>query len=1118
MRWSFAALIVGALCATCVSARAEDLGLRLPPDFRVTTFADETLANDIYAMTLDAKGQVVVTSRGYIKTLHDDNGDGKADRTTLFAPTGTGGMGLCFDGNDLYFCGDGWLSRYRDADGNGQADGPPEKLIPLAFGEHGGHAMRKGPDGWWYVIGGNDAKVGPEHATLPTSPVSGPADAARLHLLPHVPGKEGWPLIKTPEAGGLLRLPPNPDGKQCEVIAQGFRNPYDFDFNAAGDIFTYDSDCERDYLLPWYTPTRIYHVAEGGHHGWRLPSHLRAWARRGDYLDTVDILCPIGRGSPTGVVCYRHHQFPEHYRGGVFALDWTFGKVYFLPLTPEGASYRTTAEVFIEPTGSQGFAPTDAAVAPDGSLYISIGGRGTRGAVYRIEYTGKRTPYDEPRDDLERVLEAPQPLDAWSRAVWVPLALKLGAKPFRTAIVSAPEASRIRAIEILTELFGGLTPAEASLAEKQGSAGVRARVAWSLGRKPSSNDADAVLFTLARDRDPCVRVAALNALANHYETADRDFQNLALPSFDHADKRVRQAAARFASGLSRGDWNVLERALQSRQIEPAAQVTGALAAVWRKPGVPIHKDAIELVRRAFNQEDDGLRLQAVRLITLALGDWHLIDPPVEVHTAYSVQPSLTDEAALVERIRPWIRPLVAAKSPRLREEAVRLLAILEDDDPAVLSQVADAWTMGRDPTLDLHYLIAFSRLKGARNETQTEQTALALLSLDRNLQGQELRSKQAWSDRLTELVTSLTARDPRLPDALLKQPNLATASHVAIASALPAGARPQAAEQYLKTLTRGGDLAWTGPLIDLLALLSPAEIHPIFRAQWENFALRDALVLQLATRPDAVDRDKYLWALESNQPQVVRAGLAALNELPRDAEPTRLVPLLRLLQRAINEPKEREVRRLVVALIERQRGEKTAVREEEATALALRRAYQPIFDAFEHSHPDLARSIAGVDIDLAAWREQLKTVDWSQGDAARGAALFQTRACQTCHTGQRALGPDLTGVTNRFTRDDLFTTIVAPSLDVAPPYRTTLIATKDGQIHSGLIAFESADGVILQTGAATTVRVATDDVAERRPGTRSLMPEGLLKELKPGDLADLYRYLQTLSPRAAAGR
>ncbi len=379
---------------------AADLGLRVPPGFKVTLYADQDLANDLYAMTLDADGNVVVTSQGWVKRLLDTKGAGKADKAEIIAATATGGMGICFDGGDLYFCGDGWFSRYRAGKDKGTLEPKPEKFIPLAFTEHGGHAMRKGPDGWWYVIGGNMSDIDQRHVTRPDSP------------------------IKKPEAGALLRLPP--DCKSCEVIAHGFRNPYDFDFNADGDIFTYDSDVEADSFLPWYSPTRLYHVAYGGHHGWRLGGWLRSWARPDYYIDTTDILYPIGRGSPTGVTCYRHDQFPEHYRGGIFACDWTFGKVYYCPLTPDKATYKTKPEVFLEAVGANGFDPTDIVVAPDGSLFISMGGRKTRGAVFRVEYVGDgKTPVQrrpEPKTDLDKVLQAPQPLDAWSRARWEPQA------------------------------------------------------------------------------------------------------------------------------------------------------------------------------------------------------------------------------------------------------------------------------------------------------------------------------------------------------------------------------------------------------------------------------------------------------------------------------------------------------------------------------------------------------------------------------------------------------------------------------------------------------------------------------------------------------------------------
>jgi glucose/arabinose dehydrogenase len=242
-----------ALLTSAAARSADDLGLRVPPGFRVTLYADQDLANDIYAMTLDADGNVVVTSQGWVKRLLDTKGSGKADKAEVIAPTATGGMGMCFDGGDLYFCGDGWFSCYRAGKEKGTLEPKPERFVPLNFQEHGGHAMRKGPDGWWYVIGGNDSGIDQRHVTRPGSPV------------------------KKPEAGAVLRLPP--DCKSCEVIAHGFRNPYDFDFNADGEIITYDSDVEADYFLPWYSPTRLYHVAYGGHHGWRLNGYLRSWAR-----------------------------------------------------------------------------------------------------------------------------------------------------------------------------------------------------------------------------------------------------------------------------------------------------------------------------------------------------------------------------------------------------------------------------------------------------------------------------------------------------------------------------------------------------------------------------------------------------------------------------------------------------------------------------------------------------------------------------------------------------------------------------------------------------------------------------------------------------------------------
>ena len=99
-------------------------------------------------------------------------------------------------------------------------------------------------------------------------------------------------------------------------------------------------------------------------------------------------LLNVGRGSPTGVAVCRNTAFPEPYRGGVFYCDWTFGNIYFTkpdPLLEEIGALE--AEVFVEAAGKNGFAPTDIEFGVDGSLYVSMGGRGTTGAVFRIRAT-----------------------------------------------------------------------------------------------------------------------------------------------------------------------------------------------------------------------------------------------------------------------------------------------------------------------------------------------------------------------------------------------------------------------------------------------------------------------------------------------------------------------------------------------------------------------------------------------------------------------------------------------------------------------------------------------------------------------------------------------------------
>jgi putative heme-binding domain-containing protein len=324
---------------------------KLPPGFSITQVAGADLANDIYCMTFSPSGELLVSGRGYIKQLVDTNADGKFDQAVLISDhPKDGAMGLLVDGDKLYAVGDSGIRRMPWKPGTYQPTS--ELLYKLKTGgEHDTHAIKKGPDGNFYALIGNTA-------------------ASKLEL-------KSKPIF----GGVVLKL--SADFKNVEVICDGFRNAYDMDWNLKGELYTYDSDNERCMGLPWYEGCRFYRVEKGAHYGWRTPQYGQFW-RLPSYHDACRApVLDLGRGSPTGVVCYRHEQFPEEYRDNFFVLDWTFGNVHRVDLN----QIQPVASLFLQVGPGQGLAPTSAAIHPKtGDLYLSSGGRGTAGAVYRVRH------------------------------------------------------------------------------------------------------------------------------------------------------------------------------------------------------------------------------------------------------------------------------------------------------------------------------------------------------------------------------------------------------------------------------------------------------------------------------------------------------------------------------------------------------------------------------------------------------------------------------------------------------------------------------------------------------------------------------------------------------------
>ena len=367
-------LCIAFLLATISSvATGQEVPVELPDEFSIRKVAGDELIPDASAMTVDPDSAPIVSGRGYVRRLLDENGDGVFDGFETLAATKGIAQGIWFDGKEMWLTVDGALKRSVSKE-----KGKPfvfEDVVPVTTGqEHGSHAIRRSADKrWWYVICGNNTKIRNQYYSLPNSP------------------------IKEPRAGFVMRFPSNVqtgDKFAAEIVCHGFRNPYDFDFSSADSLFVYDSDGERDVSLPWYRPTRVFRMRPGDDAGWVSAS----WKRPASFFDMPELVGELGRGSPTGVAVCKSNKFGQQYEDAVFVGDWTFGRIGV-------AKPGKEIQIFAKPKGNFGFAITDLEFRPTGELFVTTGGRGTEGSLYQIQKTAKgsaNTWVDLPKSAIKR--------------------------------------------------------------------------------------------------------------------------------------------------------------------------------------------------------------------------------------------------------------------------------------------------------------------------------------------------------------------------------------------------------------------------------------------------------------------------------------------------------------------------------------------------------------------------------------------------------------------------------------------------------------------------------------------------------------------------------------------
>jgi putative membrane-bound dehydrogenase-like protein len=305
-----------------------------------------------------------IVRRDEVRLVEDTDGDGYADKTTVFASGFNSIQGLAYHDRTPYVMHAPYLTALRDTKGTGVADERRDLLTGLGLTPeknptrlHCANGVVPGHDGWLYLALGDNGI--------------------------DVPRPEGDRLVL--HGGGILRC--RLDGRDLHVFASGLRNIYDVALDADLEVFVRDNENDGGtYMI------RVCHSFHGADHGY---PHL--YEERPD--EALRPLADLGRGSSAGGVCYLERQFPPEYRGNLLFCEWGRSLVRYVPRRA-GSSFAPLTELPFAAGAANdpyGFKPTDIVVQSDGSLMVSDWADGQRpkrgrGRIYHLAYGDASTP------------------------------------------------------------------------------------------------------------------------------------------------------------------------------------------------------------------------------------------------------------------------------------------------------------------------------------------------------------------------------------------------------------------------------------------------------------------------------------------------------------------------------------------------------------------------------------------------------------------------------------------------------------------------------------------------------------------------------------------------------
>jgi glucose/arabinose dehydrogenase len=353
--------------------------MTVPEGFSVELVASEPDIMNPVAMTIDERGRFWVTEsfeyprrepgpgRDRIKVLEDTDGDGTAEKVTVFAEGLNIPSGIAVGHGGVWVANAPDILYMQDTDGDGKAD--KQEVVVTGFGRDDTHELPNsltwGPDGWLYGLNGvfNPSKVVQNGKTFEFT-------------------------------CALFRI--HPLTREFQLFCEGTSNPWGVTFDPEGSAFI--SACVIDHL--WHLTETGYYHRQGGPYPpftWKIESIVKHKHQKAAYC---------------GIVYFDSDAYPEPYRNKLYMGNIHGNCLNVDRLSRDGSTYFGEGEPDFLSANDAWFMPVSQKVGPDGCLYVldwydryhcyqdanrdPQGVDRARGRLYRVRYEG--TPPTKPFD------------------------------------------------------------------------------------------------------------------------------------------------------------------------------------------------------------------------------------------------------------------------------------------------------------------------------------------------------------------------------------------------------------------------------------------------------------------------------------------------------------------------------------------------------------------------------------------------------------------------------------------------------------------------------------------------------------------------------------------------